>query len=72
MAKITAPQIRQTLDNWLAPGATMPTPEVLQQVKEQWEALKPCLIAEYHPIIDDRIAEVESRLSRTPEPPTAA
>jgi hypothetical protein len=72
MQRITAPQIRQTLDNWLAPGATLPTPEVLQQVKEQWEALKPFLLPSYHPIIDDRIALVESILSRQPEPPTAA
>jgi hypothetical protein len=68
----SAPQMRQNLDAWLAPDATMPTPEQLRILKEAWAKLKPHLIAEYHPIIDDRIAEVESRLSRQPEPPTAA
>ena len=69
---ITAPQIRQILERWLAPGATLPTPEALEDIREQWEALRPNLLPSYHPIIDDRIAEVESRLSRQPEPPTAA
>jgi hypothetical protein len=59
-----APQIRQNLDNWLAPNATLPTPEALQQVKEQWARLKPSLLPSYHPIIDDRIALVESQLAR--------
>jgi hypothetical protein len=72
MAQITAPQIRQSLDNWLAPGATLPTPEAVHLLKLAWEQLKPCLIAEYHPVIDDRLALVESILSRQPEPPTAA
>ena len=69
---MTPPQIRQILDNWLAPGGTLPTRKALQQVKKQWKSLKPFLLPSYHPIIDDRIAEVESRLSRQPEPPTAA
>jgi hypothetical protein len=69
---MTAPQIRQTLDNWLAPGATLPNRGSLNYLKISWAKLKPSLLPSYHPVIDDRIAEVESRLSRTPEPPTAA
>ena len=68
MQRITASQIRQILERWLAPGATLPTPEALQQVKEQWRSLKPFLLPSYHPIIDDRIALVESILGRQPEP----
>jgi hypothetical protein len=65
---MTAPEIRQTLDDWLAPGATLPTPEALEDIREQWEALRPNLLPSYHPIIDDRLALVESCLSRQPEP----
>ena len=64
MAQITAPQIRQTLDNWLAPGATLPTPEAVHLLKLAWEELKPNLLPSYHPIIDDRLALVQSCLSR--------
>jgi hypothetical protein len=65
---MTAPQIRQTLDNWLAPGATLPSRGCLNYLKISWAKLKPNLLPSYHPIIDDRITEVESRLSRQPEP----
>jgi hypothetical protein len=61
---MTAPEIRQTLDDWLAPGATLPTPEALEDIREQWESLKPNLLPSYHPIIDDRLALVQSCLSR--------
>jgi hypothetical protein len=69
---MTAPQIRQTLERWLAPGATLPNRGCLNYLKISWAKLKPSLLPSYHPVIDDRIAEVESRLSRQPEPPTAA
>jgi hypothetical protein len=65
---MTAPEIRQTLDDWLAPGATLPTPDAMENIREQWEAIKPNLLPSYHPVIDDRITEVESRLSRQLEP----
>jgi hypothetical protein len=61
---MTAPEIRQTLDDWLAPGATLPTPDALENIREQWEAIKPNLLPSYHPIIDDRLALVESCLGR--------
>ncbi len=61
---MTAPQIRQTLDNWLAPGATLPSRGCLNYLKISWAKLKPNLLPSYHPIIDDRIAEVEIRLKR--------
>lgn len=61
---MTAPEIRQTLDDWLAPGATLPTPDAMENIREQWEAIKPNLLPSYHPIIDDRLALVESCLGR--------
>jgi hypothetical protein len=56
----TAPQIRQTLDSWLAPGASLPAPETVQEIRRQWQALKPKLHASYWPIIEDRLSLVDS------------
>lgn len=58
----TAPQIRQTLDSWLAPGASLPTPETVQGIRREWLALKPHLLTSYWPIIEDRLSLVESRI----------
>lgn len=63
----TAPEIRSTLDDWLTPGAAPPTPAALQQLRDAWAALKPNLHESYHPVINDRLALVES-LRHRPEP----
>ena len=55
-----APQIRQTLDNWLAPGGPLPTPGGLNQLKIAWREIKPTMQESYHPIIEDRLRLVET------------
>jgi len=61
---MTAPQIRKILDRWLAPGATLPNRGCLNYLKISWAKLKPHILPSYHPVIEARLAEVESRLSR--------
>jgi len=59
---LTAPQIRKILDRWLAPGGPLPTPGGLNQLKIAWREIKPNLLPSYHPVIEDRLAEVERRM----------
>ena len=65
---MTAPEIRATLDNWLwalsRDRAHTPPPEALALLREAWESLRPQLPQDYRPIIDDRLALVDSYLSR--------
>ena len=63
-----APQIRATLDAWLwelsRDRTATPPPAQLAQLRQSWAALRPQLPASYRPIIDDRLALVDSYISR--------
>ena len=65
----TAPEIRSQLDDWLwvlsiDPTATLPAADVAM-LRTAWAALKPKLPEAYRPIIDDRLALLDSYLSRS-------
>jgi len=66
---MTAPEIRATLDNWLwelsRDRAHTPPPAQLAQLRQAWAALRPKLPEYYRPVIDDRLALVDSYISRT-------
>lgn len=66
---MTAPEIRATLDNWLwalsRDRTQAPPPEALALLRQHWESLRPMLPEAYRPIIDDRMALVDSYISRT-------
>jgi len=65
---MTAPQIRATLDDWLwelsRDRTQTPPPAQLAQLRQAWEVLSPKLPEYYRPVIDDRIALVDSYLAR--------
>jgi hypothetical protein len=61
---MTAAQIVKQLETWLAPGCNPPPRGALQRIKRQWNSLKPRMPGYYHPIVEDRISLLESRLSR--------
>ena len=65
---MTAPEIRATLDNWLwelsRDRTHTPPPDQLDQLRQSWAALRPKLPDSYRPIIDDRMALVDSYLAR--------
>lgn len=66
---MTAPEIRATLDNWLwalsRDRTHTPPPEALALLRQHWAGLRPTLPDSYRPIIDDRLALVDSYLSRS-------
>ena len=51
--------IRRQLETYTAPGVT-PPPLEWAALKRSWQGIKPDTHPAYHPIIDDRIALVES------------
>jgi hypothetical protein len=61
---LTLPQLRQALDNlyWNAKGhgqinqLTPDQQQSLAAINQRWEELRPSVLADYWPIIDDRIA----------------
>jgi len=65
---MTAPQIRATLDAWLwelsRDRTQTPPPAQLAQLRQAWESLSPQLPEYYRPVIDDRLALVDSYISR--------
>ncbi len=56
--------IRQRLEQLIAPGATPPPPREWAALKRAWQGIKPDVHQDYWPIIDDRIAQVESMAAR--------
>jgi len=65
---MTAPQIRATLDAWLwllsRDRTQTPPPAQLAQLRQAWAELSPQLPEYYRPVIDDRLALVDSYASR--------
>ncbi|MEA5464613.1 hypothetical protein [Leptothoe sp. PORK10 BA2] len=61
---MNASQIRQQLDDWNAPGATLPSEIEVEQLSETWEAMKPKVLESYWPVIYDRFSLVRSNLKR--------
>ena len=63
-----APEIRVILDNWLwelsRDRTATPPPDQLAQLRQAWAELSPQLPEAYRPIIDDRLALVDSYASR--------
>ena len=66
---MTAPEIRSQLDDWLwelsRDRTHTPPLEALALLREAWESLRPQLPQDYRPIIDDRLAMVDSYISRS-------
>ena len=65
---MTAPEIRKQLDAWLwllsRDRTQTPPPAQLAQLRQAWAVLSPKLPEYYRPVIDDRIALVDSYLAR--------
>lgn len=64
---MTAPEIRSQLDNWLwelSTTRTAPQSDQLAQLRQAWAELSTQLPEYYRPIIDDRMALVDSYLAR--------
>lgn len=55
-------EIRKAVEDYSAPDAPPPNPEYWANLKQEWAALKPQILSDYWPIIDDRIAIVDRRL----------
>lgn len=60
-------EIRLSLEWYTQTGARPPSAEEWSELLEAWGRIKPDVHPDYHPIIDDRIALVESR-SRAASP----
>ncbi|MGB5972698.1 MAG: hypothetical protein WBG38_05240 [Nodosilinea sp.] len=58
-------KIRRSLDWYLQPNARPPSTEEWSELLEAWACIKPQTHPAYHPIIDDRIALVESHIQRS-------
>ncbi|ESA37852.1 hypothetical protein N836_35115 [Leptolyngbya sp. Heron Island J] len=58
---MNASQIRQQLDDWNAPGATLPTETEVEELQQTWDAIKPRIPESYWPIIYDRFSLVRSK-----------
>ena len=56
--------IRRHLETYTAPGSAPPPPKEWEALKRAWASIKPGTHPEYWPIIDDRIALVESMAAR--------
>jgi hypothetical protein len=55
-------EIRKAVEDYSAPGAAPPSPDYWANLKQKWAALKPQILSDYWPIIDDRIAIIDRRL----------
>ncbi|ASC70304.1 hypothetical protein XM38_012410 [Halomicronema hongdechloris C2206] len=53
-------EIRRRLEDLTEFGAPAPSPSEWAALKRAWATLKPQTLPSYHPVIDDRIALVES------------
>lgn len=51
-------EIRSQLEDLTAPGAS-PNPSAVVRLRASWEAIRGAVPADYHPIIDDRLALLE-------------
>ena len=56
--------IRRRLEDYTAPGSAPPPPREWEALKRAWQGIKPAVHQDYWPIIDDRIALVESMAAR--------
>lgn len=61
---MNASQIRQQLDDWNAPGATLPSEVEVEDLQKAWDEIKPRILDSYWPIIYDRFSLVRSNLKR--------
>lgn len=60
-------EIRSTLDTWLwqlATGGATPNLKELARVRQAWHDQRPQIHEAYHAIIEDRLALVDSYLTR--------